>query len=114
MKKPSGPRGTEGQRAEEVGWFAGSDALMKYEDSGHAPTVLPGTVPCQPADTLVSASGPLSRGSDAQVMFIRDLRVSRLSSNRAACLSSPSMKLDSSVRAASPSCDSPSSSKIFQ
>jgi hypothetical protein len=65
MKKPSGPRGTEGQRAEEVGWFAGSDALMKYEDSGHAPTVLPGTVSCQPADTLVSASGWLSRGPDA-------------------------------------------------
>ena len=43
MKKPSGPRGTEGQRAEGVGWFACSDALMEYEDSGHAPTVLPGS-----------------------------------------------------------------------
>src|SRR5215203_2528264 len=64
MKKPFGPQRTEGQRAEGVGWFACSDALMEYEDSGHATTVLPGSASCQPADTLVSASGCPSRGPD--------------------------------------------------
>ena len=50
-KKPFGPQGTEGKRAEGVGGFACSDALVEYEDSGHGPTVLPAAVRCQLAST---------------------------------------------------------------
>src|SRR5450631_537834 len=50
----------------------------------------------------------------SQRSAIRDLSMSRLSSNLRACFSSSSMSPASSVRAASPSADRPSSSKTFQ